>query len=98
MDDKLIKRAEELERMAAKLRKDAARKLPDFWRVGQKVRYLENSEWAWSKDDTAFVLELRDEKEKIPADQYQVFYTGQKGRHGRYWTTPDDVELVEDVK
>lgn len=98
-DKNRIKQAEELERQAAKLRKQAERKLPDFWRVGQKVRYLEDREWAWSKGETAEVIKLRDEYKKTPGDQYQVFYTGNPKSDfgGSYWTTPNDVELVEDV-
>lgn len=74
------------------------RPLPSVWKVGQKVRYLQNSEWAWIKGGTAYVKELRPEYEGKPAKEYQVFYTGPKGKGGIFWTTPEDVELVEDVE
>lgn len=97
-DKNRIKQAEELERQAAELRKQAKRKLPDFWRVGQKVRYLDHKEWAWVKGETAVVCKLREEYKKTPGDEYQVFYTrNPKFEVGGYWTTPDDVELVEDI-
>lgn len=98
-DKNRIRQAEELERQAAELRKQADRKLPEFWRVGQKVRYLQDREWAWSKGGEAEVIELRKEYSKTPGHEYQVFYTGNPNSDfgGRYWTTPDDVELVEDV-
>jgi hypothetical protein len=71
------------------------RSLPEFWRVGQKVRYLRDSEWAWSIGSIGYVVELRPEYKNTPANEYQVFYTaiGEK-RFGIFWTTPEDVELV----
>lgn len=75
----------------------AERLLPDSWRVGQKVRYLNSSEFAWSRGDIAYVLKLRDEYKGRPAAEYQVFYTGVPSTGCSYWTTPNDVELVEDV-
>ena len=75
----------------------SSRSLPKIWEVGQKVRYLSNSDWAWSEGSTAYVVKIRDEYKGKPAADYQVFYTGQlDGKGGIYWTTPDDVELVVD--
>lgn len=93
-----IQQAEVLEAQAAELRRWAGRPLPDVWRVGQKIRYLRWSDHAWSEGDTAYVKELRADHAGKPADQYQVFYTGPLDRSDSFWTTPDDVELVEDVK
>lgn len=94
------KRAEarRLHETAKRLTKEAhdERPLPDFWRVGQKVRFLRDSEWAWSKGQTATIIALRDFNCR-PAREYQVFYTGNPGEPGQWWTTPDDVELAEDV-
>lgn len=74
------------------------RPLPNKWRVGQKVRYITSNEWGWRQGDVGYVTELRDEYKDHFASEYQVFYTsiGEK-RFGKYWTTPDDVELIEDV-
>lgn len=83
---------------ASRLRKEAfaERKLPDFWRVGQKVKFLCNKEWAWGAGTVAEIVEVLNPK--TPADQYQVFWTATNpGKHA-FWTTPDEVELVEDVE
>lgn len=94
-----IERARELEAEARQLRKEANRKLPDFWRVGQKVRYIRSSEWAFDKGDIAIVTEIREECRNRPANEYQVFFTRPLCiSDGRFWTTPDDVELIEDCK
>lgn len=98
MSEDRIKLAEKLEAQAKRLRQEAVRKLPDFWRVGQKVRYLRDSEWAWGEGDIGFVSSLRDEYKNKPAQEYQVFYTTSESGYGSFWTTPDDVELLEDVK
>ncbi len=76
-----------------------SRPLPKQWKVGQKVRYLRSSEWAWNEGEIAYVVQLRDEYKGKKASEYQVFYTGSDkgGKGGTYWTTPTDVELVEDV-
>jgi len=92
----MIHEAERLELQAKKLRLKAKRKMPDQWRVGQKVRYVSNKDWAWNKGGIAYILELRDEYKGLSADEYQVFYTGSKKGSGTYWTTPDDVELIEE--
>jgi hypothetical protein len=97
-----LARAQALRDEADKIEKTAfnSRPLPDKWRVGQTVRYLKDRDWAWSRGQTALVKELRSDYRGLPAAKYQVFYTGpEKGKKPPiYWTTPDDVELVEDVK
>jgi hypothetical protein len=82
--------ADALEELAFK-----TRPLPDFWRVGQKVRTLGNH-FAWSKGAIRRIVELRDPG--TPADQYQVFWTSPDNGQGVFWTIPSDVELVEDVQ
>ncbi|CAA2139559.1 hypothetical protein [Hyphomicrobium sp. ghe19] len=96
-EDKLSKAAA-LEAEARLLRSEAFndRPLPDFWRVGQKVRTLERKEWAWSAGAIMTIVEVRDPK--IPAKDYQVFWTRHHLSKGgeKFWTEPNDVELVED--
>lgn len=71
------------------------RPLPEFWELGQKVRYLSDSEWSWSKGSTGYVTRLWPEYKNKPAHEYQVFHTGLgEDKYGLFWTTPDDVELV----
>lgn len=72
------------------------RPLPDYWRVGQKVRFLRNADWTWSKGQIATITSLRDTG--VPAAQYQVFYTKPLSGSGHWWTTPDDVELAEEAE
>ncbi len=97
MDQDLLNIAEMLENEAKRLRKKAFdnRPLPDFWRVGQKVRLLKNKEWCADAGTVMMIVDL-DEFEE-PAKNYQVFWTSPLNGTGRYWTTPDEVELVEDV-
>jgi hypothetical protein len=97
MDQDLLNIAEMLESEAKRLRKKAFdnRPLPDFWRVGQTVRLLKDKEWCAGAGTLMTVVEL-DEFEE-PAKNYQVFWTTPINGTGQYWTTPDEVELVEDV-
>jgi len=64
-DNTRIQLAEELEERAKQLRKEAVRKLPNTWRVGQKIRYINSSDLAWNRGETAYVLKLRDEYKTI---------------------------------
>jgi hypothetical protein len=71
------------------------RPLPDRWRVGQKVRMITDTEWAWRKGAIMIIVGLHTKYD-------DVFYTSpldyETNPHaGSYWTTPEDVELVEDV-
>lgn len=93
----MLGRAKQLREQADRLELLSKRKLPAFWKVGMKVRYLKDSEWAWRGGDTAYVKQLRSEYAGTPADTYQVFYTGPLDGGSIFWTTPDDVELVEEV-
>lgn len=89
--------ADELEGHAKALRLEAhwQRPLPDFWRVGQTVLYLTHSKWGWDKGNTGVVIDV--EQPTKPAEEYQVFFTNVDGReHPRFWTTPDDVELISE--
>lgn len=93
-----IERAAALEQEAARIREEAFanRRLPDFWRVGQLVRFLDNGEWSWSKGNVWRVVEVANPER--PAAQYQVFWTSPPCGDGVFWTTPRDVELVEDTR
>jgi hypothetical protein len=98
MDIKKLDRAKALEAEAAELREQAyaERPLPDFWRVGQKVRFLRSKEFAWNRDDVWEITRVADGT--IPANQYQVFWTTPPSGLGTFWTTPDDVELVQNLE
>lgn len=94
-----LSKAAQLRAEADRLEKEAfaQRPLPDQWRIGQKVRYLRDSDCAWAKGHTAYVNGLREEYKGRPSADYQVFYTGDEQGRNVYWTTPDDVELIEDA-
>ncbi len=73
----------------------AERPLPEFWRVGMRIRYITHSRWGWDKGTTGVIIRTRDYDKDTPADKYQVFYTNSTGEdHPSLWTTPDDVELI----
>ena len=74
------------------------RPLPVRWEIGQKVRFLRDSEWAWGAGGIAYVVGFRDDSKKKLAHEYQVFYTSPTlgKERGMWWTTPNDVELVVD--
>lgn len=96
MDEEKLARADALEAEAERLRDEAfsERPLPNYWRVGQKVRYIKKQEFGFVLGAIATIIKVRDPD--IPAAEYNVFWTTNDGAHGRYWTTPDEVELVED--
>lgn len=89
------KRAAELREEAGRLEAEAKRPLPDEWKVGMRVRFLRHEDWAWSKGTEATIVELREEFKGRKAHEYQVFYTQPDSGKGSWWTTPDDVELVD---
>jgi hypothetical protein len=77
-----------------------SRKLPPRWKKGMAVRYLDDSDWAWSKGTTAYVVDHRDAPTR-PGSEYQVFYTGpyypRRDSDPIFWTTPNDVEWVPEM-
>lgn len=98
---------EDMEKRAAALRTEAARlealafntrPLPEKWQVGQRVRFLKDREWAWSKGSEATIVRLRGEYAHCLANHYQVFYTSPDSKDVLWWTTSADVELVSDEK
>lgn len=104
LDESYLEGWEEYKELQAKLgefkkSKFGNRPLPNKWRVGQKVRYITQSEWGWDRGNVAWITEVRPEYKDKFAGEYQVFYTSYnpEGKGGRYWTTPEDVELIEDV-
>ena len=102
MDYEKLAQANALEKEAAELRKQAflERPLPDHWEVGQRVRYIKSSEWAYDAGRTAVIVETRQEYEDRPASDYSVFYTRPLDDNGvqvsgvKYWTPSTDVELL----
>lgn len=96
MDLEKLARAAELEAEASQLRAAVfrGRPLPDFWRVGQKVRFVKSQEYGFQSGDVAEIVDVKDPE--IPANKYQVFWTSTDIKTHRYWTTPDEVELVKD--
>jgi len=99
MDQDLLNIAEMLESEAKRLRKKAFdnRPLPDFWRVGQTVRLIKDKEWCANAGTIMTIVELDAVYTVRQAKNYQVFWTTPINGKGIYWTTPDEVELVEDV-
>lgn len=97
--DKALNKAALLERRAKLIREKAfnERKLPDYWRVGQLVRMLKYQEWSWSKGDIMKVCEVP--YPDVPAAEAPRFYVAPRRNplQMRFYCTPDDVELFQDV-
>lgn len=71
------------------------RQLPsDEWKVGDTVRYVRSSDWAFSKGTVGRIVSISDPGRK--PHEYQVFHVVPNGsKHAPcWWTTPDDVEFV----
>ena len=100
MDQDKIAQAEAMEKEARRLRFSAfsERRLPDFWREGQKVRYLNDRQWCWKKGETGVVIKVPKEFIGKLASEPQWFITsGGKWYPGRHHTTPSDVELMDNA-
>lgn len=72
---------------------------PDRWKIGMRIRYVRDMEYGPSKGTTGRVIRLHDDHMDRPGAEYQVFWTRpDEDREGTtlFWTTPDDVELIED--
>lgn len=91
-----MKIAKELREEAHRLEVEAhaERPLPKKWEVGMRVRFLRDSEWAWSKGSEATVVTLSEDCKDRKGGEYQVFWTEPDGGGATWWTTPDDVEFV----
>ena len=90
-----VKRAADLRNEADRLEKESKRNLPKKWKVGQRVRFLRTKDWAWVAGCEATIVDLSKECKTTPAHEYQVFWTKLDGYDAEWWTTPDDVELVD---
>lgn len=105
MDKAKIAEAVRLEAEAKRLRHESfsERPLPDHWRVGDRIRYIRNMDYCCDAGSLGVVVEVRAECAVKPAHEYQVFWTRPDGwattlgGTAKFWTTPDDVELVENV-
>lgn len=93
-------RSQALRDEAAKIERAAfdARPLPDKWRVGQIVRQVRGEGLGLPRGTIAYVHRLSDDCASKAATEYQVFWIGPKDKSSTWWTTPADVELVEDCK
>ena len=61
-------------------------------KVGDKVTYKTDSEYAWCAGSEGVIVELRDEYKDTPANEWQVFYTSPIGYPNVvWWTTTEDV-------
>ena len=78
----------------------ANRPLPDHWRVGDRIRYIRDKEHCCDAGALGVVVDVSPECAFNSADEYQVFWTrpdgwaNTLGGGARFWTTPDEVELV----
>ena len=89
----MINYAKTLRAEAADIEEKAKRLLPNKWEIGQKVRFIVDKDHCCNKGCIAEITSLQLENLNVPADEYQVFYTTPVDGSGRWWTTPDEVEL-----
>jgi hypothetical protein len=69
---------------------------PEKWKVGMLVEYVRDmGEFGPNKGDRGKIAEVRNEDERKAGDEYQVFWV--RLSEGIFWTTPDDVVLIEDA-
>lgn len=87
-DKRRLERAKELRDLADRLEAEARRKLPKQWEIGMRVRFLHDKPWAWKKGQEAMVVDVREDQ--------QVFTTEPDSKKARWWTTTNDVELVDE--
>ena len=94
MDINRIDAARALRAEAELLEKEAARLLPKKWKIGMRVRFIRDKEWAWCAGAEATVVKLSPECHETEGNKHQVFWTTPDSGYGIYWTTPNDVELI----
>lgn len=74
------------------------RNYPDFWRVGDIVKYTTTDEYGYKvSGQIAKIVELSEECLTTPASKYQVFWTtpiSDSSFKVVLWTTPADVSFV----
>lgn len=94
-----IKLAQLLERMATHIRSTAFndRPLPDFWRVGQKVRLITSKEWCGDAGQEFYICKVKWAAEPAHSSNNTIWITPSLlTEEGKYWTSPHEIELVED--
>jgi hypothetical protein len=78
-----------------------SRPLPDHWRVGDRIRYIRDKEHCCDAGALGVVVAVGPECAEKLAGEYQVFWTCPQGwtntlgGGAKFWTTPDEVELVQ---
>lgn len=105
MDNAKLAEAMRLEAEAQRLRYEAfaERPLPDHWRVGDRIRYIRDMEYCCDAGSLGVVVKISAKCAGKSAREYQVFWTRPDswattlGGTAQFWTTPGDVELVENV-
>ena len=97
MDEKLIAKAEKLERKAKRLREKAfdTRVLPEHWEIGQIVELLVDKEFFAPRGTLLRITDVTFDCKLTPAKDYCVFWTRRVDdtAEGHYWTVSSDVEL-----
>jgi hypothetical protein len=76
--------------------------VPKFWKKGMVVKFRRDKEYCYDAGDYGVINGFFPNQEKLPAKEYQVFYTlilrrsGELSKDGTFWTTPDDVWTTPD--
>lgn len=72
------------------------RKLPERWEVGQKVRYVRDTDaFGPNKGNVGIICRLHPDYLSSPADEYGVLHVEFKKGNGCFWTDFRDIELAD---
>lgn len=72
------------------------RKLPERWEVGQKVRYVRDTDaFGPNKGNVGTICRIHPDYLSSPADEYGVLHVEFKKGNGCFWTDFRDIELAD---
>lgn len=72
------------------------RKLPERWEVGQKVRYVRDTDaFGPNKGNVGTICRIHPDYLNSPADEYGVLHVEFKKGNGCFWTDFRDIELAD---
>lgn len=72
------------------------RKLPERWEVGQKVRYVRDTDaFGPNKGNVGTICRIHPDYLNSPVDEYGVLHVEFKKGNGCFWTDFRDIELAD---
>lgn len=72
------------------------RKLPERWEVGQKVRYVRDTDaFGPNKGNVGTICRIHPDYLSSPVDEYGILHVEFKKGNGCFWTDFRDIELAD---